>query len=167
MWQASRMKFRSVLPFFLVAVSSFAICAQDAQTKAEWTQKYNSINALFEKKNFAGFEALLDQNFVYEDQAGHSIHKETYIKTRVYPLRKMRTFSGTIKITSLKVVGNQATVDYDWDYQMALPGPRRDINFVGHESATDIWRKSGDKWLVVKAHLRSQSTKMVPEKKGS
>ena len=159
------MRLRSVLPFFLVAVSSFAICAQDAQTKAQWTQKYNSINALFEKKNFSGFEALLDPSFVYEDQTGHSVPKQTYIKTRVYPLRKMRTFSGTIKITSLKVTANQATVEYEWNYQMALPGPRHDINFEGHESGTDTWKKSGDQWLVVKAHLRSQSTKMLPEKK--
>lgn len=141
--------------FLTVLVMGFvaALVLAGDSTRAEFVRTYAQIEKMFTSRNMDAFEKLLAKDFVYVGTDHKPMNRVAFILAECDPIRSATKVLTKVKVTSVKTVGQDVRVGYDWRYSIF----EKRSKTVGREVGTDTWRKIDGEWLTVRTDVSKAS----------
>ncbi|MBI1757366.1 MAG: nuclear transport factor 2 family protein [Fimbriimonas ginsengisoli] len=143
----------------LVLLAASLVAFASAPDRKAWLKTYAGIERVFNQRNMDAFEKMLDKDFTIQGQDGKTLNRVDFIKSELDPIRAAERFRCRVRVTSVKSVGADVAVGYDWAYRMWGKDEKGKFVMKGHEVGVDTWRKVEGRWLTVHTKVKSATQK--------
>jgi ketosteroid isomerase-like protein len=157
---------KSFALFALSAVMATSAVAQSSP-EAAIRREYTELAALTRKKDVKGLQATWNRvghkDFKMVARGGQTLDGKMLISQMTSQMGFIDRFTKTdIKLTSIRVSGNTATVEATNDYEFTMKNPQdgKPIRIRTQGRSRDTWTRVGNRWQIREIRQLSERTWM-------